>query len=71
MSAVEIIGLPQSNFVWATRIALAEKGVADKSIPMPPHSPDVLAVHPFCNRSPKVSRACRTGQIRGFDDGTF
>lgn len=47
MSAVEIIGLPQSNFVWATRIALAEKGVAHESIPMPPHSPDVLAVHPF------------------------
>ncbi|MCX7283828.1 MAG: glutathione S-transferase family protein [Novosphingobium sp.] len=47
MSAVEIIGLPQSNFVWATRIALAEKGVAHESMPVPPHSPEVLAIHPF------------------------
>jgi glutathione S-transferase len=47
MSAVQIIGLPQSNFVWATRIALAEKGVVHESIPMPPHCPEVLAIHPF------------------------
>lgn len=47
MSAIQIIGLPQSNFVWATRIALAEKGVAHENIPAPPHSPEVLAVHPF------------------------
>ncbi|WP_404366026.1 glutathione S-transferase family protein [Sphingomonas sp. MMS24-J45] len=47
MSAVQIIGLPQSNFVWATRIALAEKGVAHENIPVPPHSPEALAVHPF------------------------
>ena len=45
-SAVEIIGLPQSKFVCATRIALAEKGVAHNSIPMPPHSPDGLGIHP-------------------------
>ncbi|QMW21587.1 glutathione S-transferase family protein [Sandaracinobacteroides saxicola] len=47
MPDVQIIGLPQSNFVWATRIALAEKGVAHQSIPAPPHSPDVVAIHPF------------------------
>ncbi len=47
MSAVQIIGLPQSNFVWATRIALAEKGVPHQNIPAPPHSPDVLAIHPM------------------------
>ena len=47
MSDVQIIGLPQSNFVWAVRIALAEKGVAHRNIPAPPHSPEVNAVHPF------------------------
>jgi len=47
MTAVQVIGLPQSNFVWATRIALAEKGVAHENVPSPPHSPDVLAVHPL------------------------
>lgn len=47
MPTVEIIGLPQSNFVWATRIALAEKGVEHISTSADPHSPEVLAVHPF------------------------
>ena len=47
MSDVQVIGLPQSNFVWAVRIALAEKGVEHEIVPAPPHSPDVLAVHPL------------------------
>lgn len=47
MPTVEIIGLPQSNFVWATRIALAEKGIEHVSTSAAPHSPEVLAVHPF------------------------
>lgn len=47
MSDVQVIGLPQSNFVWAVRIALAEKGVAHENIPAPPHSPEVTAVHPL------------------------
>lgn len=47
MPDVQIIGLPQSNFVWAVRIALAEKGVAHDSVPAPPHSREVAAVHPF------------------------
>lgn len=47
MSDVQIIGLPQSNFVWAVRIALAEKGVDHENIPVPPHSPECVAVHPL------------------------
>ena len=47
MSDVEIIGLPHSNFVWAVRIALAEKGVAHTSTSAPPHSPPVTAIHPL------------------------
>lgn len=47
MSAVQILGLPQSNFVWATRIALAEKGVPHENIPAALQSPEVLAIHPM------------------------
>lgn len=47
MSDVQVIGLPQSNFVWAVRIALAEKGVAHENIPAAPHSPEAVAVHPM------------------------
>ena len=47
MSDVQVIGLPQSNFVWAVRIALAEKGVDHENVPAPPHSPEVVAVHPM------------------------
>ena len=44
---LELIGVPQSNYVWTTRIALGEKGVAYKFIPERPHSPAVDAIHPF------------------------
>ena len=47
MSEVQVLGLPQSNYVWAVRIALAEKGVDHENIPAPPQSPDILAVHPM------------------------
>ncbi|MEM0908583.1 MAG: glutathione S-transferase family protein [Pseudomonadota bacterium] len=47
MSDVEIIGAPQSNFVWATRLALARKGVAHHVTPAYPHSPEVLVIHPL------------------------
>ncbi len=46
MPPIEIIGIPQSNFVWATRIAAAEKGVAHANIPLPPGHPDVARLHP-------------------------
>lgn len=47
MSNVQVIGLPQSNYVWAVRIALTEKGVVHEHIAAPPHSPEVLAIHPL------------------------
>jgi len=47
MSNVQVIGLPQSNFVWAVRIALTEKGVAHEHVAAAPHSPEVLAIHPM------------------------
>jgi glutathione S-transferase len=47
MLDVHVIGLPQSNFVWAVRIALSEKGVAHEVISAPPHSPEVTSLHPL------------------------
>ena len=47
MPALEIIGLPQSNYVWAVRMACAEKGVPYELKPERPHAPAVDAIHPF------------------------
>ncbi len=47
MPELQIIGAPQSNFVWVTRIACAEKGVPYTLVPARPHTPDVDAIHPL------------------------
>jgi glutathione S-transferase len=47
MAELQIIGGPQSNFVWATRIACAEKGVPYQHVVAMPHTPEVDAIHPF------------------------
>jgi glutathione S-transferase len=47
MPDLELIGMPQSNFVWVARIAATEKGVPYTLNPAPPHSPDALAVSPL------------------------
>lgn len=47
MSKVQIIGVPQSTFVRTVRIAAEEKGVAYDLVPVPPHTPEVQAIHPF------------------------
>jgi len=47
MTSVEILGFPQSNFVWMARIVCAEKGVEATVLPLSPHSPEVNAAHPF------------------------
>jgi glutathione S-transferase len=47
MPALEIIGIPQSNYVWAVRMVCAEKGVTYDFKPERPHSPGVDAIHPF------------------------
>ncbi|MFY8107261.1 MAG: glutathione S-transferase family protein [Elstera sp.] len=47
MSALELIGLPQSNFVLAVRFMLEEKELAYTLTPAPPHSPAVVAGHPL------------------------
>jgi glutathione S-transferase len=47
MANLEIIGFPQSTYVRVARMACEEKGVAYDLRPAPPHSPEVLAIHPF------------------------
>ena len=47
MAELEIIGAPQSNYVWVVRIAAAEKGVPHKLTPVRPNAPEVGAIHPF------------------------
>jgi glutathione S-transferase len=47
MPELQIIGAPQSNFVWVTRIVCVEKGVPYTLAPAMPHTPEVDAIHPF------------------------
>jgi glutathione S-transferase len=47
MSELQIIGAPQSNYVWVTRLACMEKGVTYTLVPVTPHTPEVDAIHPF------------------------
>jgi glutathione S-transferase len=47
MAALEIFGLPQSNYVWAVRMVCEEKGVPYALNAVRPHTPDVDALHPF------------------------
>lgn len=47
MDKIQIIGVPQSNFVWAVRMACEEKGAPYDVVPARPHTPDVDAIHPL------------------------
>ena len=47
MPALEIIGAPQSNYVWVVRMACEEKGVPYEIVPVRPHTPDIDALHPL------------------------
>jgi glutathione S-transferase len=47
MAELELIGAAQSNFVWTCRMALAEKGAPYTLTGVMPHTPEVVAIHPF------------------------
>lgn len=47
MAKVELIGVPDSTYTRAVRIALGEKGVAYELTVSRPHTPPVDAVHPL------------------------
>jgi glutathione S-transferase len=46
MSEPEIIGIPLSNYVRSLRMLCEEKGVRYVLTPLPPHAPEVKAIHP-------------------------
>jgi glutathione S-transferase len=74
MPELEIIGGPQSNFVWAVRMALAEKGVPYKLVDVMPHTQDVDAVHPL-GKIPAMRHGdftlCESRAIIGYVDSVF
>jgi glutathione S-transferase len=74
MADLTIIGGPQSNFVWATRIVCAEKGVPYKHVPVLPHTPEVDAIHPF-GKIPVMRHGdvtfCESRAIISYIDRTF
>ncbi len=47
MATLEIIGMPQSNFVCTVRIAANEKGVSHDLTSARPRSPELAAIHPM------------------------
>jgi glutathione S-transferase len=74
MAELEILGFPQSNFVWVTRIAATEKGVPYTLLPLPPHTPDILAVNPTGKIPALRHGAVTLGESRaicGYIDGAF
>ena len=61
-ASVALLGDPRSTYVRTARIGLAEKGIKYALEPHPPHTPEILAIHPF-GRIP----AFRDGELRLFE----
>ena len=74
MSKIQIIGVPQSNYVWVVRMACEEKGVPYDLVPVPPHSPEVDAIHPL-GKIPAMRHGnialCESKAITSYIDKTF
>jgi len=74
MSDLEILGFPQSNFVWMARIACAEKGVPVTVTPVRPHTAEVDAIHPY-GKIPALRHGdftlCETRAICAYVDRAF
>lgn len=74
MAPLQLIGGPRSNFVWTTRIVLAEKGVPYENLPVPPHTPEVTAIHPY-GKIPALRHGdftlCESRAICGYIDSSF
>jgi glutathione S-transferase len=74
MATLELIGLPQSNFVRTARMACIEKGVPYRLDPARPHTSDVDAIHPF-GKIPVMRhgdvRLCETKAICTYIDLAF
>jgi glutathione S-transferase len=74
MANLEIIGFPQSTFVRVARMACEEKGIPYELKPVPPHSPEVKAIHPF-GKIPAMRHGdlelCESRAIAGYLDRSF
>jgi glutathione S-transferase len=74
MPALEIIGAPQSNYVWAVRMVCEEKGVPYEHKPERPHTPEVDAIHPF-GKIPVMRHGdvtlCESKAIASYIDSVF
>jgi glutathione S-transferase len=74
MAKLQIIGAPQSNYVWVVRMACEEKGVPYDLTPARPHSPEVDAIHPL-GRIPVVRHGdvelCESKAITTYIDKAF
>ncbi len=46
-ATITLLGAPPSTYTWTARIGLAEKGVRYTIQEAAPHTPEILAVHPF------------------------
>ena len=71
---LEILGIPQSNFVRAVRMACEEKALPYDLKPLMPHTPEVLAIHPL-GKVPVLRHGdvavAETRAIIGYLDATF
>jgi glutathione S-transferase len=74
MAKIEIIGVPQSNYVWVVRMACEEKGVPYDLVPARPHSAEIEALHPL-GKIPAMRHGevalCESKAITTYIDRTF
>jgi glutathione S-transferase len=74
MATVEILGFAPSSYTRVARMACEEKGVAYELKQMPPHSPEVLAIHPF-GKIPALRHGdfelCESKAIADYIDRSF
>jgi glutathione S-transferase len=74
MADLEIIGFPQSTFVRVARMTCEEKGIPYELKAVPPHSPEVTAIHPF-GKIPAMRHGdlqlCESSAIARYLDRTF
>jgi glutathione S-transferase len=74
MDKIQIIGAPQSNYVWVVRMACEEKGVPYDVVPARPHTPEIDALHPL-GKIPGMRHGdvalCESKAIATYIDKTF
>jgi len=74
MDKIQIVGAPQSNYVWVVRMACEEKGVPYDLVPARPHTPEIDALHPL-GKIPGMRHGdvalCESKAIVTYIDKTF